>query len=214
MNLMMNPKWNHRHLDKVSYDYLKYILTSDTSKYFDRHHFSLVQYCNPKVLRDNLFSNQALIEYLSKDLTYLNIGMGGGFLEAVSENHQIDSVEWDKQEPFFRPLRKALEVDHYLKYTVSDIKDNSFVIKTDKVYDYAIFSRFFPINRKWCKSSEKFFEILHKVKPYCKGIIIFDTISNYEKEWIKDFEVVKTINNGKQEKNRFTILQWNFVAQN
>lgn len=200
---------NYKQLEAVANDYLDRIL-KDNKNLINDTNFSLIQYSNQTVLKGHIKGSINTLNYLDKNKSYLNVGMGGGFLELVAKQrggYNIESIEWDQQEPIFRPLRVGFDVDNYLIDIVGDINSDEFTINTDKHYDYAILSRFFPINKKWAVTEERFWELINKFKQYADGVIIFDAISNFDKNWLKDFE-----KHSMKDSKGFTLLKYNFIT--
>lgn len=120
------------------------------------------------------------IDALDPTASYLNIGMGSGFLEAVVDDDDFDwtfdSAEWDQQNTMFKQFRHSLNVDHYCKYIIKDVHSDDFELKVEKKYDYCLFIRFFPINKKWCKNIK---DVIRKFQRVSKGFIIIDNVANF-----------------------------------
>ena len=200
---------NYKQLETVANNYLNGILR-DNKNLINDTNFSLIQYSNQTVLKLHIKASINTLDHLDKDKSYLNVGMGGGFLELVAKQrggYNIESIEWDQQEPIFRPLRVGFDVDNYLIDIVGDINSDEFTINTDKHYDYVILSRFFPINKKWAGTEERFWELINKFKQYADGVIIFDAITNFNKDWLKDFEIYSM-----NESKGFTLFKYNFMT--
>ena len=164
---------------------------------FTDEHFSIIQYSNPIVL-DRYFSTARQIyneiARTPRSNTYLNIGMGAGFLEYYVKNYgkiNLESVEWDQQKEHFLILRKDFDVEDQLTYTCNDIRNNDFeIFDCNKTYDFIILTRFYPINKKY-SDTLKVEEILNKLKKYSNKFIIVDNPVNYKVETLEYFESKK-----------------------
>jgi hypothetical protein len=164
---------------------------------FTDEHFSIIQYSNPVIL-DRYFSIARQIyneiARTPRSNTYLNIGMGAGFLEYYVKNYgkiNLESVEWDQQKEHFSILRKDFDVDDQLTYVCNDIRNNDFeIFDCDKIYDFIILTRFYPINKKY-SDTLKVEEILNKLKKHSNKFIIVDNPINYKSETLEYFESKK-----------------------
>jgi|TARA_R110000744_G_scaffold171501_3_gene290036 hypothetical protein len=154
---------------------------ANPDQFSTKDNFSLVQYLAPKVTRNHLKFNLKISEQLDQSKSYLDMGMGAGFLEAVQRrlgHENIVGVEWEKQEPVFRGLRKVFDVDNTLSEICISVFDDDFTL-SQPTHDYVVFNRFFPINKKNSPTVDDFNLILEKFKPYAKGFILADTKYNY-----------------------------------
>jgi hypothetical protein len=165
---------------------------------FKDEHFSTIQYCNHFVCKNHL--NVSIDIYndlssLSKENTYLNFGMGPGFLENLSELHgkiNLESVEWIDQKENFSIIRQYLEIDNTLTYDCNSVYDEDFKIyNCDKNYDYILLIRFYPLNKK-NNTLDQVKNILSKLKKYSDKAIIFDKMSNYKENVLDYFDTINT----------------------
>lgn len=164
---------------QIAHEHLRYCLHHE--KLFVHPNFSLIQYCNERNIRNVIRSH----EYIWRDLKrwgyddILNIGTGGGWLEAVAREDgvSIDTVEWIEQQQMFYALRNALNVK--LTYTMNDITQDDFIIEgLSRQYDLGIAFRFFPFNKTHC-SSDQIVVRLKKLHKYIKRIALVDHNNNY-----------------------------------
>jgi hypothetical protein len=88
---------------------------------------------------------------MSRNNTYLNLGMGPGFLENLVDIHgkiNLESVEWIEQRENFSIIRKFMDIDNRLTYDCNSIYDENFEIyNCNKKYDYILLIRFYPLNK-------------------------------------------------------------------
>ena len=179
----------------VSLNHLYFCLLNQ--ELFTDEHFSIIQYSNPVIL-DRYFSIARQIyneiARTPRSNTYLNIGMGAGFLEYYVKNYgkiNLESVEWDQQKEHFSILRKDFDVDDQLTYVCNDIRNNDFeIFDCNKTYDFIILTRFYPINKKY-SDTLKVEGILNKLKKYSNKFIIVDNPINYKSETLEYFESKK-----------------------
>ena len=172
---------DYRSLEKIAYKNLLWII-ENSSLFRQPEHFSLVQYGNQTVLKNHIKGALEQLKHLDPKMSYLNIGMGTGILEAVAESQHIwniDSVEWIEQEKMFSQFHQELGIDNYCKYLMEDVHSDQFELKVEELYDYSLFIRFFPINKKWCKDIK---DVIRKFQKVSKGFIIIDHVSNFV-EW-------------------------------
>lgn len=213
MNQSISTKTNDindfRFYERISFDHLNHIMQLQSKGFLVNDNFPLIQYCNTRVIKNHIKFSRLILPTLEKDKKYLNIGMGGGFLEYLAKDYDIDSVEWDVQEKGFRSLRKSLDVEHHLKHIIPDINNNEFKIDTDIRYDYVILARFYPINKKWAVTKERFLELLNKFAPYAQGVIICDSIGNYKPDWLDGFKI---LSHG--DSNGFSTMVANIIPKN
>jgi len=191
----MTKTINENDYKNISLNHLNFCLLNQNL--FTDEHFSIIQYSNPIVL-DRYFSigrqiyNE--IARTPRSNTYLNMGMGAGFLEYYVKNYgkiNLESVEWDQQNEHFSKLRKSFDVDDQLTYTCNNIRNNDFkIFNCDKMYDFIILTRFYPINKKY-SDTLKVKEILNKLKIYSNKFIIVDNPINYRSETLEYFESKK-----------------------
>lgn len=160
---------------------------------FQGENFSTIQYCNPGVIFDHFYISRLIYNELARtprSNTYLNFGMGGGFLEHYVENYNkvnLESVEWDYQKANFTSLLKDFDLEHRLTYECNDIRNDNFEIyNCNKKYDYIILTRFYPLNKKNCKTVDEVSQLLEKLKVYADRFIIFDDKHNYTEE-VQDY---------------------------
>tara|TARA_R110000868_G_scaffold204872_1_gene453021 strand:- start:114 stop:719 length:606 start_codon:yes stop_codon:yes gene_type:complete len=172
-------------------DYTKFAINNE--KLFSGVNYSTIQYCNISVCRNHNRVSAAIHNFLSlyKNKTFLNIGMGPGFLEnriAISKSVQMDSVEWENQVQNFEPILKHFDIKDKLTYTCNDItKDNFEIYNCNKTYDYLLLVRFFPLNAANA-TLEQTKERLNKLKKYSNKIFLFDIIEeNYTNEQVEYF---------------------------
>jgi len=172
---------DYRSLEKVAYENLLWIL--DKPFYFEHpEHFSLIQYGNQTVLKNHVKGVLNQLKTLDPTMSYLNVGMGVGILEAVAQSQgmwDIESTEWKDQEHLFKPFRENLGIDHYRKYVMEDVHSEDFQLKVEQKYDYSLFIRFFPINKKWC-CDNKMGDIIKKFVDVSKGLVIIDSPNNFD----------------------------------
>lgn len=172
--------WTNSELELLSWEYCRWVM-ANPDQFSTKDNFSLVQYLAPKVTRNHLKFNLKISEQLDQSKSYLDMGMGAGFLEAVQRrlgHENIVGVEWEKQEPVFRGLRKVFDVDNTLSEICISVFDDDFTL-SQPTHDYVVFNRFFPINKKNSPTVDDFNLILEKFKPYAKGFILADTKYNY-----------------------------------
>lgn len=178
----MNQKslWTSKELDTISWDYSKWVMLN-TEHFSSKENFPLVQYMAPKVTRNHLKFSIKISDTLDQSKSYLDMGMGAGFLEAVQRRlgrRDVVGIEWEQQEPVFKGLREIFGVDDLLNEVCGSVFDDDFSLN-QKQYDYVIFNRFFPINKKNSPTVDDFNSMLEKFKPYAKGFILADTVLNY-----------------------------------
>jgi hypothetical protein len=179
----------------ISLNHLYFCLSNQNL--FTNEYFSIIQYSNPIIL-DRYFSTARQIynevARTPRTNTYLNFGMGAGFLEYYVKNYgkiNMESVEWDQQNEHFSILRKSFDVDDQLTYICNDIRNDDFkIFDCDKTYDFIILTRFYPINKKY-SDTLKAEEILNKLKKYSNKFIILDNPINYRSETLEYFESKK-----------------------
>lgn len=166
----------------------------ENSELFTDEHFSTIQYCNIEVLHNHFNIARKTYNELARaprSNSYLNLGMGAGFLEYYIENHgkiNIESVEWIEQTKNFSILLKKLNIEHRLTYECNDIRLDDFeIFNCNKTYDYIILTRFYPINKKHVSTVNDLENILKKLQKYSDKFIIFDDPNNYSEEIINYF---------------------------
>lgn len=180
MMMAKTELWTNSELELLSWEYCRWVM-ANPDQFSTKDNFSLVQYLAPKVTRNHLKFNLKISEQLDQSKSYLDMGMGAGFLEAVQRrlgHENIVGVEWEKQEPVFRGLRKVFGVDNTLSEICISVFDDDFTL-SQPTHDYVVFNRFFPINKKNSPTVDDFNLILEKFKPYAKGFILADTKYNY-----------------------------------
>ena len=169
---------DYKSLENIAYRNLLWIL-SNNELFRQPEHFSLVQYGNQTVLKNHVKGALEQLKHLDPKMSYLNIGMGAGILEAVAESQlkwDIDSAEWVEQQKMFSRFHQELGIDNYCKYLMEDVHSDKFELKVEESYDYSLFIRFFPINKKWCKDIR---DVVRKFQKVSKGFIIIDNVSNF-----------------------------------
>jgi hypothetical protein len=183
-------------LDEMAFKHTNYVLSNENL--FKNIHYSTVQYCNRDLCkRHNDMSKQvyaALRPIAKRNKTFLNFGMGPGFFENLIEaygGYNLESVEWDEQEPNFRIIREHLDISINGKYICNDINlDNFNILNCNKRYDYVLLIRFFPLNAKH-SDLNKVKNILNKLKKYADKAIILDNLEyNYNKDVIDYFNSI------------------------
>jgi hypothetical protein len=205
----MTKTINKNDYKNISFNHLNFCLSNQNL--FVNEHFSIIQYSNPIIL-DRYFSIARQIynevARTPRTNTYLNFGMGAGFLEYYTKNYgkiNLESVEWDQQKEHFSELRKSFNVDDQLTYTCNDIRNNDFeIFNCNKIYDFIILTRFYPINKKY-SDTLKAEEILKKLKKYSNKFIIVDNPINYKSETLEYFESKKY---NKLELNKTDLNPW------
>ena len=151
--------WTNSELELLSWEYCRWVM-ANPDQFSTKDNFSLVQYLAPKVTRNHLKFNLKISEQLDQSKSYLDMGMGAGFLEAVQRrlgHENIVGVEWE---------------------ICISVFDDDFTL-SQPTHDYVVFNRFFPINKKNSPTVDDFNLILEKFKPYAKGFILADTKYNY-----------------------------------
>lgn len=177
---MTNPIWTIDELVQISWDYCKWVM-QNPEQFSPKENFPLVQYLSPKVTRNHIKFNVKISDVLDQSKSYIDMGMGAGFLEAVQRrrgHENIVGIEWDQQEPVFRGLREVFGVNDMLSEVCSTVFDDDFTLNQPQ-HDYVIFNRFFPINKKNSPTVDDFNKMLDKFKPYAKGFILADTRHNF-----------------------------------
>ena len=191
-----NIKGLRYHLVDMTIGYLTYLLYNDEAKEAARkkHNFSVIQYVNIETLKAHIEVSTRIYNILARlprSNTYLNFGMGAGFLERIVKllgKINLESVEWEEQDVLFKPLREHLEVD--VNYICNSIHDDNFEIyECNKTYDYIILTRFFPLNRAH-SDLQQVKEILTKLKKYCDKAILIDYYANYDKDVVEYFNSI------------------------
>lgn len=177
----------------LSSGYLQYLLlhseeVTETARKKDN--FSVIQYINIETLKSFIEINTEIynaLALLPGNNTYLNLGMGPGFLErivALSGKLNLESVEWEEQDILFKPLREHLDVN--VDYICNSVFDKDFQIyKCNKTYDYIIAFRFFPLNKHF-SDLDQVKDILVKLQKYGKKLILIDPHFKYEED-VKEF---------------------------
>ena len=205
---------DYRSLESVARQNLSYIL-NHPQLFSQPENFSLIQYSNQSAIKNHIKGALMQIDALDPTASYLNIGMGSGFLEAVVDDDDLDwtfhSAEWDQQNTMFKQFRRSLNVDHYCKYIIKDVHSNAFELKVEKKYDYCLFIRFFPINKKWCNNIQN---VMSKFVDVCNGFAIIDSPDNF-KNWNRLVEVSDW--NERLSDNGYSFLRYdsidNFISQ-
>ena len=205
----MTKTINKNDYKNISLNHLYFCLLNQNL--FINEHFSIIQYSNPIIL-DRYFSIARQIyneiARTPRTNTYLNFGMGAGFLEYYTKNYgkiNLESVEWNQQKEHFSELRKSFDVDDQLTYTCNDIRNDDFeIFNCNKIYDFIILTRFYTINKKY-SDTLKAEEILNKLKKYSNKFIIVDNPINYGSETLEYFESKKY---NKLELNKTDLNPW------
>ena len=163
------------------------------SHLFKDEHFSTIQYCNTFVCENHLDISIEIYNNLSslpRKNTYLNFGMGPGFLENLTELHgkiNLESVEWIAQKENFSRIRMFLDIENTLTYECNSIYDDDFEIyNCNKKYDYILLIRFYPLN-KTNSNLDQVKNILNKLKKYSDKAIILDSMENNYKEDVLNY---------------------------
>lgn len=193
----VDVKGTRYNLIDISWGYLKYLLFCKEANVAARkeYNYSVIQYINIETLKSFIQISTEIYNKLARlprNNTYLNFGMGAGFLERTVKIHgkiNFESVEWEEQDILFQPLRKHLEVD--VDYICNSVYDDDFEIYgCNKTYDYIILTRFFPLN-KTHSNLEQVKEILTKFKKYSDKAIIIDYYGNYNTDVIEYFNSIQ-----------------------
>lgn len=176
-------------LDKLGKAYFRFAVANQ-NLFTRKEDFQLIQYINEDH-HNRLF---VLADKVSKQLEvgprYLNIGMGGGYLEYCAKSIEgltVDGVEWNRQDRHFSPIRNVLDVDR--KYVCNDITLAAFEIAgadTENKYDYAILCRFYPLNLMWTKDQEKIKNYIRRLQKYVNRVIVVEIEGNFS-EFTVDF---------------------------
>lgn len=181
----------------ISLEYLKYLLFNVEANEAARkeENFSVIQYINIETVKLFIQTSTEIYNKLARlprSNTYLNFGMGAGFLERIVlllGKINLESVEWEGQDVLFKPLREHLEVD--VNYMCNSIYDDDFEIYgCNKTYDYIILTRFFPLN-KANSNLQQVKEILIKFRKYSDKAILIDYHGNYDIEVVKYFNSIQ-----------------------
>jgi hypothetical protein len=182
--------------EKISKNHLQFCLLNQ-NLFVDKN-FSIIQYIHPNVIDSHFDLHKKIYNKIAKtprNYTFLNLGMGGGFLEYYVKNHgkiNLESAEWDQQEKQFSVLRNEIGVDDQLAYICSDIRSDDFeIFDCNKTYDYIILTRFFPLNKLSAPNLDDVKVVLNRLEKYSNKFIIFDSFHNYTKEVIEFFESKK-----------------------
>lgn len=169
-------------------------------QFFTGEHFGTIQYCNLHICESHLdvsIENYNILSRLPRDTTFLNFGMGPGFLENLVDLHgkiNLESVEWNNQKINFSKFRTYLEIDNRLTYECNSVYDDNFEIyDCNKKYDYILLIRFYPLN-KTNSSLDEVINILNKFKKYADKAIIMDNMSNYQKDVLDYFNSISVKN--------------------
>lgn len=180
-------------LSAISHSYLNYLLFNPEARDAAQKpdNFSVIQYINIDAMKRYIETSTEVYNRLARlprTNTYLNLGMGAGFLERIVHllgKINLESVEWEKQDVLFRPLRDHLDVN--VNYICNSVYDDNFEIYgCNKTYDYILLIRFFPLNKKLSPELEKVKSILRKLKKYADKAILIDYYDNYEED-VRDF---------------------------
>lgn len=150
--------------------------------------FSLnsAQYCNERTIHNLIsisnFYRKNIIQK-NPDKTFLNMGVGPGFLEWVCKKFEVNNLEsvelkseLNKNRLTYEWFTNYLDVDDKITYRCNSIKQDTFkIFDCNKQFDYILCIRFSPIvSSKFGISQAR--ESLHKFKPYAKKAIIPSTI--------------------------------------
>lgn len=155
------------------------LMTSDKKLYQSYQDKSFVQYCNEQSVYMLLSTNNSFMKKLSRQKSYVNIGMGAGFLEylAINNGFNVEGVDLSFSSPkgskqcHFKSFRKTLDV--FPKYWMREFEDFE-IIDCHKRYDAATFVRFGPFQSSQTKEAlDTFFETMSK---YTNEILICDLI--------------------------------------
>lgn len=152
----------------------------------------LLMYCNETYHKLSYYKNYKVLQSLDKNKSYLNVGMGGGFLEIQSKEYNIESAElYDntdlENEDDFRFLRMIYKTK--ADYNFGDFLNDDWIIDNcNRRYDALIFHYFRPFNLSliedleiatgrsidYIRDFEKFKIKLKAIKKYTDVIICAD----------------------------------------
>jgi hypothetical protein len=183
---------NYNEIRRISKSQLEFILKN--KKKLPEYSF-LLQYMNESVLKGLFNLNHKIyniIENYPSNTTFLNIGMGAGFLEYYVEKYQkvnLESVEKDSSFKKYLHLKEEIGIDKRNFYLCGNIKKENFQIyDCNKSYDYIILIRFTPLNKLLSPLVSDLEIILNRLKKYSNKFIIVDDERNFNNEVIKYFE--------------------------
>jgi len=179
--------------------YLAFLLENKEihQKVWKEENFSVIQYANVEVLKTFVSIAVDVYNALARmprhtGLTFLNVGMGAGFLERIVKLHEkidLKSVEWEEQDDLFKPLRHHLEVE--TDYICNSIFDDFEIYQCDEKFSYVLLIRFFPLNKRF-SNLEEVKELLTKFKKYSDKAIIIDYYGNYTDKVIDFFNSIQS----------------------
>ena len=166
---------------------------------FIGEHFSTIQYSNFLICQNHLkisIDIYNILSRMSRNNTYLNLGMGPGFLENLVDIHgkiNLESVEWIEQKENFSIIRKFMDIDNRLTYDCNSIYDENFEIyNCNKKYDYILLIRFYPLN-KASSNLDQVKTLLNRLKKYSDKALICDSMStNYNDDVLDYFKSIKS----------------------
>jgi hypothetical protein len=179
----------------ISIRHLQFCLSN--TDLFTGEQFSIIQYSNPSILNKHFNLSRKIYNCIAqtpRQNTYLNMGMGCGFLEYYVKNYgkiNLESVEWVNQNKQFLIMRNLLNVDDQVTYICNDIRSDDFkIFNCSKKYDFIILTRFYPINSTFSPNVDSVKKILIKLKIYSDKIILIDSYIKYNNEVSKFFNSI------------------------
>lgn len=183
-------------LTDLSLGYLDYLFNDEIRVLVGKkEHYSVIQYVNTETVKsfiETATDTYNAIARMPRNLTFLNMGMGAGFLERTVLLYgkvNLESVEWEEQDILFYPLREHLGVK--ADYLCNSIFNENFEIyECNQRYDYIIATRFVPLNHSNANLKEVK-EILNRFKKYSDKLIIIDYYSNYATNVRKFFNSIQ-----------------------
>lgn len=160
-------------------------------------HAHNLQYINESHIAWLLSNSYNILNTLSDDNSYLDLGHGGGFLKYINSRYfglDIEHSEWEIADSFYKKIQNLLQ--SYPDYESTSILSKNFEIKNcNKKYDYMIFMRFYgAFNVANITDEENVFA--KNVRKYCKkGVIVWpestkngETIIKYDEAKLKKVE--------------------------
>lgn len=173
----------HLELTNLAEKYLNFAINNP--EYFNGVNWSTIQYSNISILQSHAEISRNIVDFLSpfasSGKSFLNLGMGPGFLEnyvSFRNNWNFESCEWEQQDKNFDLIRDHLGIQERLNYFMNSIYDDDFeIFDCNKKYDYIIAIRFFPLNGE-NSSLDEIKQILKKLSKYGDKLILFDRFDN------------------------------------